>query len=102
MTTIFQRAIVFHVTLCEQIGGFDGFQIPRAKIKEVQISGTPQFISDKTKAGTKNTHLTRLLVKSRQKGFRFPTFVRATTTFAGNEVIIASSRQSLNKGMTLD
>lgn len=50
----------------------------------------------------KITHLTRLLVKSRQKDLGFPTFARATTSFAGNGVIIASSRQGLHKGMTLD
>lgn len=48
MTTIFQRAIVFHVTLCEQIGGFDGFQNAQSK-KEVQINGSPRYIFDTTK-----------------------------------------------------
>ena len=103
MTTIFQRAIVFATrNPCEnKLIALMAFKIPTAK-KGYRMGSVGQCRY--YKRSTKDTtHLTSLLVKSRGKDFGFPTFKWANTSFfTRNEVIIASSRQGLHKGMTLD
>lgn len=103
MTTIFQRAIVFATRnpCVNKLIAVMAFKIPRAK-KDTEWVPLSNVVT--SNACTKDTtHLKSLLVKSRRKDFGFPTFKWANTSFfTGNEVIIASSRQGLHKGMTLD